>query len=210
MSSGKKKNVWLKRFAWLAAVGILAIAVWCGTLYSIIVRFDGIPNSGTPVQADVGIVLGATLWNDKPSPGLQERLDHALTLYRQGAFKQFIVTGGLDDNGATLTEAAGMRNYLVLQGVPEADIALDTESRSTYENLLFAKAIMDKRQWKSAVIVTHRYHGSRAGSIAKQLGYSPVQVSVTDSKVLKLSYHKTREVLAYTKWLLDKARMSFG
>jgi len=187
-----------------AAVGAAALAVWCLTLFAIIVRFEGKPADGRPQPADVGIVLGARLWNDEPSPGLKERLDLALSLYREGAFRQFIVTGGLDAHGATITEAEGMRNYLVGQGVPESAIALDSLSRSTYENMIFARELMEANDWDTAIVVTHDYHGSRAADIAGKVGLSPVQVSVAESQVLNMAYHRTREVLAYTKWLLEK------
>jgi uncharacterized SAM-binding protein YcdF (DUF218 family) len=199
-----KRSKWLRAFLWLASIVLLALLVWCSWLYYLISTFDGIPKSGTPSKTDVGIVLGATLWNNEPSPGLLERLDQSLKLYRSGVFKHIIVTGGLDNNGATLTEAEGMRYYLLAQGVPDQAIAMDSQSRNTYENLLFAQQIMNRNGWKTAVIVTHNYHGSRAADIAKELGYDPVQVSVTKSKVLTMSYHETREVLAYTKWFLTK------
>jgi len=198
---GGKRGKWKRRILWLIALGAAALLVWCLSIYATVVRFDGSPKDGKPIAADVGIVLGARLWNDQPSPGLRERLDLALDLYRQGAFANVIVTGGLDAHGATITEAEGMRNYLVANGVPESAILLDTESRSTYENLIFAQDIMDANDWTSAVIVTHNYHGSRAADIAKKVGLSPVQVSVTDSDVLNVPYHQAREVLAYTKWL---------
>ncbi len=198
-----RHSKWHRAILWLAGIGFLALLIWCSTLYYLITRFDGMPEEGAPIKADVGM-LGATLWNNEPSPGLRERLDHGLQLYRSGAFSHFIVTGGLDNNGATLTEAEGMRNYLVEQGVPSEAIEMDPLSRSTYENLTFAEEIMDRREWKSAVIITHSYHGSRAADIAKKVGYMPVQVSVTDSNVLKMSYHETREILAYTKWLSVK------
>lgn len=200
----KRRSKWLRMLLRLFAIGLVALLAWCGMLYYWITSFEGVPKSGNPSPADVGIVLGATLWNNEPSPGLRERLDHALALYRSGAFKSFIVTGGLDSNGATLTEAEGMRNYLIEQGVSRQSIYMDSLSRSTYENLDFAQEIMTQNEWDTAIIVTHSYHGSRAANIAKKLGFNPVQVSVTDSKVLKMSYHETREVLAYTKWLVTK------
>ncbi|MCD9021015.1 YdcF family protein [Cohnella silvisoli] len=199
-----RRSKWLRVFTWLAGIGLLAVLVWCASLYYLITHFNGVPKSGNLKNSDVGIVLGATLWDNKPSPGLRERLDRGLELYRAGAFSHFIVTGGLDNNGATLTEAEGMRNYLLELGVPDEAVVMDRLSRSTYENLSFAKDIMDRNGWKTAVIITHNYHGSRSADIARRLGYSPVQVSVTDSKVLKMSYHETREVLAYTKWLVTK------
>jgi uncharacterized SAM-binding protein YcdF (DUF218 family) len=195
---------WKRLLLRLAVSCILAGIIWCAVLYMLITRFEGVPKDGANLQAEVGIVLGATLWNDKPSPALRERLDHSLELYRKGTITSFIVTGGLDNNGATITEAEGMRNYLVEHGVPVEGIVLDSLSTSTYENLSFAQELMEQNDWKSAVIVTHNYHGSRAADIAKKLGFKPVQVSVTDSSVLNMNYHETREILAYTKWLVQK------
>ncbi|KIL34903.1 hypothetical protein SD71_17105 [Cohnella kolymensis] len=202
--SGRRSKIYLRRLMWIAAAGLAVIAAWCATLYFIIVGFDGVPKQGAAVRADTGIVLGASLWNNEPSPGLKERLDYAFQLYKEGVFPRFIVTGGLDHNGSTLTEAEGMRNYLVEKGVPGEAVSMDTQSRSTYENLLFAKQIMDENGWASAVIVTHNYHGARAADIAETVGYDPVQVRVTDSEVLMIPYHEAREVLAFTKWLGNK------
>lgn len=202
--SSQKRRSFFRRILWIAAAGLLAIAAWCAILYFIIIGFDGVPKEGTVVRADAGIVLGASLWNNEPSPGLKERLDYAVQLYKDGVFPRFIVTGGLDHNGSTLTEAEGMRNYLIEREVPADAIAMDTQSRSTYENLLFAKQIMDDNGWASAVIVTHTYHGARAADIAEKIGYAPIQVRVTDSEVLMISYHEAREVLAFTKWLATK------
>lgn len=200
----RRSSRMLRPLLWIAAIGFLALVIWCTTLYLLITRFEGLPKDNEKLQADVGIVLGATLWNNKPSPALRERLDHSLVLYRSEVINSFIVTGGLDSNGATITEAEGMRNYLMEQGVPEENIVMDSLSRSTYENLSFAQEIMEQNDWNKAVIVTHKYHGSRAGDMAKKLGFNPVQVSVIDSRVLNMNYHETREVLAYTKWLVQK------
>lgn len=186
-----------------AASGAAALLIWCSALLAIIMRYEGQPESSLK-HADVGIVLGASLWDDKPSPGLQERLDYALELYKAGDFDRFLVTGGLDSNGATITEAEGMRRYLLAKGVPDSDIVLEPKAHSTLENLKFSQAIMNTSGWHTAVIVTHQYHGSRAADIAKALHYDPVQVSVTDSRVLNMTYNRAREVLAYTKWLADK------
>ncbi|MBP1977192.1 YdcF family protein [Cohnella thailandensis] len=204
-SARPRGRKYLKRAIGIAAAGAAALVIWCLSLFMIINRYEGLPKSGTVQPADVGIVLGAKLWQDKPSPALEERLNLALELYRTGAFDRLIMSGGLDVEGdATLTEAEGMRDYLVSKGVPEEAIRLDSESHSTYENLLFSGRIMKEEGWNRAVIITHQYHGSRAQDIAEFLDYEDVQVQVADSKVLNMAYHRTREVLAYTKWLGEK------
>jgi vancomycin permeability regulator SanA len=60
-------------------------------------------------KADIGIVLGAALWNDVPSPALRERLNAAYELHKEGYFSKIIVSGGMDHNGSTIPEAEGMK-----------------------------------------------------------------------------------------------------
>lgn len=194
----------LRAVVYVISAGLLALFLWCVSLFVVVGRFGGEPSKGLPAPSDVGIVLGASLWDNKPSPGLRERLDQALSLYRANVFSRFIVTGGLDAGGAVLTEAEGMRDYLRQQGVPDSAIFIEPKATSTYENLRYSKAIMEAQGWRTAVIVTHQYHGSRSLDIAEALDYERPQVSVTDSKVMNMAYHRSREVLAYTKWLLQK------
>jgi uncharacterized SAM-binding protein YcdF (DUF218 family) len=168
------------------------------------------PDQDLPKQVDVGIVLGASLRQDIPSPGLQERLDLAVNLYKQGKFKQLIVSGGLDHNGSKLTEAEGMRDYLIKKGLPAKSILIEPRATSTYENLLFSKQIMDEQGLVSSIIVTHSYHGSRSLDIAESIGLKDPLVSSIDSEVLFMPYHEARETLAYTKWFWTKLLLKVG
>jgi len=173
-------------------------------------RVQSPPKMALPDHADVGIVLGASLRGDHPSPGLQERLDLALQLYKQGKFKTLIVSGGRDYNGAKLTEAEGMRNYLVQNGIPQQQILLEPRATSTYENLLFSKQIMDNKGLVSSIIVTHQYHSFRSLDIAETVGLKAPVVSSTPSQVLFMPYHEARETLAYTKWEWTKLLLKAG
>lgn len=208
--SASRRRRALRLTLWTAAALCALVAIVCSVLYARIVQFEGVRAEDAGLRADTGIVLGASLWNDKPSPGLRERLDQALRLYEAGVYPRIIVSGGLDAGGATITEAEGMRDYLVENGVPADAIYMDTESRNTYENLNFSQAIMEREGLRTAVVVTHRYHGARAADIARTLGYDPVRVSVTETKVMSIAYHRTREVLAFVKWQWTKLRLALG
>jgi len=158
-----------------------------------------------PIKSDVGIVLGASLWDNYPSPGLQERLNKAFDLYKEGYFSNVIVSGGLDHNGSTITEAEGMKRYLASKGIPIEQIFIEDQARSTYQNLLFSQAIMSDNGWKKALIITHEFHGARSQDIADFLAYHDPIVITVKSDVLWMPWHKARETLAYTKWFLEKA-----
>ncbi len=160
--------------------------------------------------ADAGIVLGASMWGDTPSPGLQERLNQALADYEAGRFEKIILTGGLDKPEYKYTEAEGMANFLISQGVPEDALLLENEATSTYENLLFSQEIMEEHGLKSSIIITHTYHGNRAYEIAEVLNYDRPGLSLTETKVLKPNQTVLREVLAYTKWKMDQIRLALG
>ncbi|MDQ0193304.1 YdcF family protein [Paenibacillus wynnii] len=190
-------------FVALLIVGLL----WCAFAFWNINRTV----TTTPMTGgDVGIVLGMSMWGDEPSPGLKERLDYGLKLYKEGEFSRFIVTGGLDKPDLKYTEAQGMRNYLVQQGVPEDRIYVENKATSTYENLLFGKEIMVREGWSSAVIITHTYHGRRSQEIAAELGYAKTELGLTDSKIMSMAWHKSREILAYTKWKGKQFTLQFG
>lgn len=188
----------------------LAALLVCFLLWvaSVQLRIMLLPDREVPPK-EVGIVLGASLWQDVPSPALRERLDRAASLYRSGAIAHVIVSGGYDRPDAELTEAEGMRNYLVGQGVPNAAIVLENEARSTYENLAYSQALMRSHGWTSAVIITHRYHMLRALDMARYLGYDRPAASPMESKVLMMAWHQSRETAAYAKWQLDKLLLLF-
>lgn len=213
ITASKRRTSRLYRRLLLFLVGCVLIGIlWTGFCLYQIGSVDGNPAASRYDQepADVGIVLGASMWGDAPSPGLQERLHQALADYRAGKFERLILTGGLDKPEYKYTEAEGMANFLISQGVPEEVLLLENESTSTYENLLFSREIMVDQGLESAVIITHTYHGNRAYEIAEMLDYDHPGLSLMETKVLKPNQTVLREVLAYTKWKMDQIRLVLG
>ncbi|MFC4777681.1 YdcF family protein [Paenibacillus sp. GCM10023252] len=189
--------------AWCVVAGVM----WCGYLLWLINNYD---YSKDVPAADAGIVLGASLWDDQPSPALRERLEFAYSLYEQGKVPLLILTGGLDGNGSKLTEAEGMKKYLVERGVPADKLILENYARSTYENLKLSQVLVQERELSSLLIVTHDYHASRASDIAEYLGYDQFVMAAFPSEVLPPLKNEAREVLAYTKWKVDRLLLPLG
>ncbi|AIQ69236.1 hypothetical protein PGRAT_17590 [Paenibacillus graminis] len=185
----------------LLVICIAAGLLWCASVFG---RINSAATTNPMQKADVGIILGMAMWGDKPSPGLKERLDYGLKLYREGIFPRFIVSGGLDRADYKYTEAEGMKNYLVEQGVPENAVILENKSTSTYENLKFSQKLMQSKGFNTAVIITHTFHGQRALEIAQELNYNRPELGLTDSQVMSMLKYKTREILAYTKWKMQQ------
>ncbi|MNJ49678.1 vancomycin high temperature exclusion protein [compost metagenome] len=207
----KARPLYIRLLRW----GLLLLLLGSGwSLYAIaqigsIERNPAAADKDMPL-VDVGIILGASMWGDRPSPGLEERLRHGLEQYRAGKFKLFLLTGGLDQEGYKYTEAEGMANYLEEHGVPREAMLLENEATSTYENLKFSQQIMKEQGLNTALIITHTYHGNRALEIANALNYEHPRLSLTKTKVLKPLPNTLREVLAYTKWKLVQAGIALG
>jgi len=205
--SKRKKRSGFITFVRVGMLGAVAIFVWCMYCYFLLSQYTFVE----PVKkADAGIVLGAALWNNVPSPALKERLDRAYELYEEGLIEYIIASGGQPDYVGSLPEAEGMRDYLIKRGIPSSQIIMEPNSHDTYQNLLFSSIKAKENNIDSVIIVTHSYHGLRAQEIAHYLDYKDVQVSGVQSKVLNASYHNTREILAYTKWKINSVLLRLG
>jgi uncharacterized SAM-binding protein YcdF (DUF218 family) len=160
-------------------------------------RYDTSPMPADQKQA--ALVLGAALWDDRPSPALRERLEMAVKLYKKKKVQYLVLSGGPEGNG--VTEAQVMKDYLISRGVPATSLILEDRSRNTEENLCFSKRILDDHHWDDVYLVTHDYHQYRALQYAARAGVRAVPVPV-HSQVLWIPYHKARECLALVKLTL--------
>jgi uncharacterized SAM-binding protein YcdF (DUF218 family) len=194
MKQKTRKN-WMRRARFLLIAIVLAATVWFIYAWQLI---DRTIQEARPRHADVGIVLGAAIWGERPSPSLRERLDQALQLYRDGYVRYLLVTGGLGE-GKTVTEAEVMQAYLLEQGVPEEAILLEDKATSTYENLLYSQEVMETYDLQTALLISHDFHLARAIDIAEDLELQASPIG-TKSRVLSESYYKVREVLALAHW----------
>ena len=120
----------------------------------------------TVCQADVIVVMGAAQYNGRPSPAFQKRLDKALTLYQLGCAETIVVTGGKQEADWT-TEGAVGANYLHAQGVGRRHLRIESQSRSSYENLANSLPYLNKRK---VIIVTDDLHAYRSFVLSKRLG----------------------------------------
>ncbi len=140
-------------------------------------------------RADVAIVLGAAQYDGKPSPVFTRRLQEALRLFRRGVVKLILVSGGKAKGDRYSEGEAGCR-YLYQHGVNEQNLLCETESRSTWENLLFSKPLLAGR---TALIVSDAPHLPRALLLARRLGINAQGWPVNGS--YPLSYRLRESVL---------------
>ncbi|TBH17392.1 YdcF family protein [Thermus thermamylovorans] len=111
------------------------------------------------------VVLGAAQYGGRPSPALERRLETALELYAKGLAPGIAVAGGRLPGDRFSEGEVGCR-YLLERGVPGEALLCETQSRNTYENLLFLRP----RLQGPVLLVTDAPHLPRALFLARLLG----------------------------------------
>lgn len=147
----------------LAVAAILLVVGW--------VAFDiwsyGSASDAGP--ADAALVLGAAVAEDRPTPVFAERLRHAVELYKSGRVPILVIAGGKNPSDI-LGEAEAGRDWAVAGGVPSAAILLETQSRTTKQNIEFAAPILAEHGIGSVLVVSDPLHVRRAVAMARDLG----------------------------------------
>lgn len=143
--------------------------------------------------ADTIVVLGGMM---NPARGSSvyadldmsaDRFVHAARLYRAGKSSRIIVSGGrLFAGSGVPSEAELVKEQLVLMGVPEGAIILETKARNTRENGLFARELLNEMGSGRVLLVTSAWHMRRATGVFDRLGMDVIPAA-TDSFIPQLS-----------------------
>ena len=135
----------------LLAMGLTVVA-W---------RIVAFGNRAQDSFADAAIVLGAAAWGNNPSPVYRERINEAISLYKQGRVRWIIFTGGTREPGYP-SEAEVGRQFSVKHGVPLSAMLVDIDSHNTWQNLEHARQLMALSGMQSALLVSDPLHMRRA------------------------------------------------
>ena len=144
----------------LFLAAILLYALFCAV--SIVIYSD----RDDRAPADCIIVLGAGTAGKTPNPVFRERLNHAITLNREGYAATILLTGGYSPGNAR-SDAAIAGLWLDTQGIPAEASLLEERSTITQENLRFSKEIMDSHDLSTAILVSDPLHMKRSMMMAK-------------------------------------------
>jgi uncharacterized SAM-binding protein YcdF (DUF218 family) len=104
-------------------------------------------------------------------PDTYYRCVHAADLYRRGGPCPVVVSGGKveeDRSGPPCAEV--MHTVLVQLGVSAADILLENESHTTYENAVRCRQLLEERHLHRIVLVTEATHMFRAERCFRKQG----------------------------------------
>lgn len=119
-----------------------------------------------PVKSDAIVVFGGGVGESgEAGGGQQERLRQAVDLFKEGYSDHLVLSSGFVYG---FKEAESMRALAIDQGIPADRIELEPRARNTSENVAFVKEILDRRGWKSILLVSSPYHMRRAHLVWKK------------------------------------------
>ena len=123
---------------------------------------------------DFIIIHGAgLLGGEGVTPLLKKRIDKAVEAFHQMDNPQVkLIASGGQGADEKISEAQAITNYLIEEtDIPADKIILEDKSRTTYENLLFSKALGEKEVTEPVFLfVTNDYHVFRTSVYARNAG----------------------------------------
>jgi len=184
----------------------LVFSLLLGSLYY---QIEKAGTTDTLTKADGAIILGAAVWEGgRPSPSMYARVKEGVKLYKAGLVNIIIVTGGL--GRIPPTEAEVMGKLAEELGVPHELVVLETQAKTTEENIMFSKAIGDSLGFTKYIIVSDAFHLKRAILIAEAFdlqvqGVPALESPLYTNKWLRFKY-TLREAFAlvqhYVKYIV--------
>lgn len=139
---------------------------------------------------DAIVVLGAPLGpRGELTPALAERVAAAAELYRRGAGKLVVATGGIT-RGAVRAEADAIAEALRARDVP---VLVEGASQTTAENARYTAAILRAHGARTAWLVSQPFHGRRARYLFAREGIPARVWHIADS----IAYADRRRALRW-------------
>lgn len=177
----------------IIAITVVVIAIFLFIEGCVVSMFG---KAGVP-DLDYVIVLGAQMKEEGPSLVLKHRLDRAITYLKENPDTICIVSGGQGRN-EPCTEAAGMKKYLVKNGISEDRILEEGKSLNTVQNMKYSVKFLDNRK-KNVGIITNNFHLFRAIRLARKQGIENVYGISAKSTAFYLPNNMLREFFGIIK-----------
>lgn len=150
-------------------------------------------------ESQAVLILGAKVYsNGNLSPYLRDRADTAIAVYSAGKAHKILISG--DHGQDEYDEVNAIKDYVLLQGVPDEDIFLDHAGFDTYDSLVRARFVFNVT---SLIVSTQDFHVARAVYIGNAQGIEIAGMSADIQKYENISRNYYREYLARTKSFFD-------
>lgn len=195
-----EKHRWPWPFRLIALLLCLGIILYAGVMVFLVIREKGVASEVRETDDyDAIVVLGAQVKQDGSlSVQLTWRLDAVIGAWKKR--KVPVVVCGAQGKDEPMPEAVAMKQYLVENGVDEADILTDPDSFNTRQNLENAgRLLREKPGIRKILLVTSDYHVPRAMALAGDLGYKATGLGSPCKSEYWLKNH-ARETLAWIKY----------
>jgi uncharacterized SAM-binding protein YcdF (DUF218 family) len=197
--STKSGSVSGRVLRWLLAVAFLAVVGWFLWVYGQI-HYYATHDAAQP--ADAIAVFGAAEYDGRPSPVLRARLDHALSLYREGLAPLIITFGGGGESPHDSEGGVG-HDYLLAHGVTEDKIIAETHSTDTEESATRLAAIARENHLTRILAVSDGTHLFRIHALCTSLGLSVVTSPRIEARKLSRwdsAMRLAHEMVSYSVW----------
>ena len=133
-------------------------------------RVDGVVALGGGIDP-----LVSSYWGQPAIGGTAERFTELVALGRRWPEARLAFTGGIGRiGGAPMTEALVLRDFLDGLGLDESRLLLEDRARTTRENALLAKALLQPRPGETWLLVTSASHMPRSMGVFRQIGWEVV------------------------------------
>ena len=143
---------------------------------------DGIVVLGGPIDPDLSLVHGMPV-----TLGGADRLIQAAALARRYPNARVLFTGGSANLVSTGAKEADQAAELFESlGIAKERLILERQSRNTYENAVFSKAMVMPRQGERWLLVTSAYHMPRSVGLFRKAGF-PIEPYPVDWRVSNIS-----------------------
>jgi len=166
-----KKVVKLLSDIYDTAFGLFLVSFICFLVFV----FSGMTEKHTDTQlddCDVCLILGAAVYDDKPSPILEERINTAYKFLKKNRNAVAVCTGGIGSK-ASVSEAECIKRELVKRGISDDRLITEDKSGTTAENMKFALGLIPF-EYDTIAVITSGFHVSRAKFILSELTNSRV------------------------------------
>jgi len=178
-------------------------ALLCAAL-ALVIGLEALVVSGMSAVAPPGmdylVVLGASVYQDGPSPALTRRINAVMDCLDDHPDAVIIASGG-QGRHEPVSEAQCIRDELVKRGVDPGRIVLEDRSTDTLENLTNSRAIIGDDDARIGV-VTNNYHIWRSLRFARKAGLKNVYGIAAEYTGPTLFHFMIREAVSITIWFL--------
>ncbi len=155
----------------------------------------------TASQPDYLMILGYRILNNTIDATLRSRIDSAAEYLLAHPEVKAIPCGGITQKDQKRPEAHVIAEELIKKGVSEDRIILEDKSKTTEENFLNAKAIIDSMassDTKKLAFLSSELHLHRAGRLAKEIGLEVTSLPAESPSDVKVkNYVREALILMY-------------